>query len=420
MFLKVGETGLGLLTGIILARALGAGGYGYYAYAMVLVQIITIPMVMGLPQLIMRETAAYLARKDYGRMRGLLLRGNQFVLGASIFSAVAAAVLAIAFADGVNSVGLQTFLISLLLLPFLGIKSLHVAVLRGLRHVVRGLMPDLLFRPLIFILLLAAGLFLLPGELSPQLAMVFQLMATGLAVIILTFYMVRSLPIEAKGTDAVCETSFWLKSAMPFMLLGSINFLNRRVDIIMLGIFCPAEDVGIYRTVVTGAMLVSFVLTAVNMALAPVISGLYTENNMARLQQVITVAARAIFAGTLPIVLVLIFAGQWFLATLFGAEFGAGYNALRILCIGQLVNAGMGSVGYILIMTGREKYAVYGTVIVAIMNIVLNMILIPRFGLEGAATATAIGLTVWNVLLGWWAYKHVGIVSIAFKRLAKT
>ena len=416
LVLKVSNTGLVLVSGILLARLLGVRGYGNYAYAMALVQVISVPVVMGLPQFIVRAIAAYHVQKNFGRMRGLLVRANQFVFGVSILLAVVAAGLAIVFADRLDVAGWQTFLISLMLLPLLGLNNLRMAALRGLRHVVTGLMPEMIIRPVLFILLIVAGYFILPNGISPQAAMSFQVLATGVAFIALFFLLARLLPVPAKNAESIYETRAWLKSILPFMLLGAMQLINNRIDIIMLGIFCPIEDVGIYRAVVQGSTLVIFVLAASNQVLAPVISGLYAENDIEKLQRLVTISARFILAGTLPIVLFLYIGGPWLLSALFGAEFATGAFALRILCVGQLVNATMGSVGIILNMTGHEKYAVRGVAIAAIANIGLNALLIPPFGLSGAAAATAISLVIWNLLLAWWVYNRVGVLSTAFGR----
>jgi O-antigen/teichoic acid export membrane protein len=226
------------------------------------------------------------------------------------------------------------------------------------------------------------------------------------------------MPAPVKAMAAVYDTQLWLKSALPFMFLGAMRLVNQRTDIIMLGFFRPIEEVGIYRAVVQGATLVSFVLISINMVLAPIISGLYTQGKLHQLQRLVTISARGILFLTLPLVLFLLIGGHWILSFLFGVEFGAGANALRILCAGQLINAVTGSVGIILNMTGHEKYAVRGVAVAAGANIVLNLLLIPQFGIEGAAAATATSLVIWDVLLCWWVYKHVGVVSLAFKRLA--
>jgi len=412
--LKIFNTFFGLATGIILARLLGTGGYGTYAYALALINLITIPTVMGLPQLVVRHTAECHARKDYSRMRGLLTRANQLILGLSVFMASVAVVVTTAIADRTGEPGLQTFWIALILLPLLGLTNLRMATLRGLRHVVMGTMPEMLIRPLVFILILLTAHFILPHHLSPQSAMAFQVLATSIAFMAGIFFLMHLMPRQLKNAVPVYETRSWLKSALPFMFIGTMQLINNRTDIIMLGMFRSIEEVGIYQAVVQGAGLVIFFLGAINTVMAPTISNLYYQQDIKRLQQVVTMATRTIMAGTLPIILTLVFAGNWLLAALFGTEFGSGTNALRILCLGQLVNAGTGVVALLLSMTGHEREVAKAVFIAAGINIFLNLALIPQFGMEGAATATAISLSLSNLLLAWWVYKKIGILSIAF------
>ena len=123
---KIINTGLVLVSGILLARLLGAQNYGQYAYAMSLIQLMTIPTVMGLPQLVLRETSSYYARKDYGRMRGLVIRANQLVFGISVLLVVVSAAIAATFSGHLAPEGVQTFLISLLLLPLLGLTTVAI------------------------------------------------------------------------------------------------------------------------------------------------------------------------------------------------------------------------------------------------------------------------------------------------------
>ena len=197
-------------------------------------------------------------------------------------------------------------------------------------------MPEMLIRPMVFIFVLICFYFWGAASVSPKNAMGLQVFSTGLAFMVGAFFLLRLLPGEIKNAEPVYETGGWLKSTLPFMFLGAMQLVNSRTDIVMLGIFCNVEDVGIYRAVVQGSALVIFVLTAVNMVLAPVISGLYAEKDLARLQKVVTMSARMILIGTLPVVLFLMAAAPWLLDFLFGAEFMAGAGALRILCMGQI------------------------------------------------------------------------------------
>lgn len=411
--LQIGSTGLGMLSGILLARLLKTDGYGAYTYAMSLIQLLTIPTVMGLPQLIMREVAAFQVRKAYGLMRGLLTLANQFVFLFSLLIALCAALIAVFFGSRLNPAALDTFLIALFLLPLLGLNNLRMAALRGLGHVVLGLMPEMLFRPVIFIVMVLGAFLILPQNLSPKWAMVFQVLATGLSFGAGVWILMRHLPKTLETVTAAYETRAWFKSALPFMMLGAMQIINNRTDIVMLGIFRTMAEVGVYSAVSHGASVVAFILLAVNMAIAPTIAALYAQKDMERLQRIVTYSARAILAGTLPVVLVLFVLGRWLLATFFGDDFGAGANALRILCLGQLFCAAMGSVGVILHMTGYERDAAKSVFVSVFINVILNFLLIPKFGINGAAVATAISLSVWYLLLAWLVYVRLGLYSNA-------
>ncbi|MGH2542589.1 MAG: polysaccharide biosynthesis C-terminal domain-containing protein, partial [Ardenticatenaceae bacterium] len=166
--------------------------------------------------------------------------------------------------------------------------------------------------------------------------------------------------------------------------------------------------------VVQGATLVAFTLTAANMVLAPYIAQLYAAGDNTRLQHMVTRGAQVILLTALPVAGTFIFFGEPILASVFGDAYRAGAAALAILCLGQLVNAGAGSVGLILNMTGHERDTAVGVAAAAAANLILNLILIPRFGIEGAAVATAVSLATWNVLLCRRVYRRVGIRSAAF------
>jgi O-antigen/teichoic acid export membrane protein len=134
---------------------------------------------------------------------------------------------------------------------------------------------------------------------------------------------------------------------------------------------------------------------------------------MDKLQRMITKSARVILIGSLPIAIVLILFGHWFLLFFFGQDFIQGEKALAILGAGQLINAATGSVGLLLIMTGYERDAAMCVGISAVLNMILNAFLIPKWGLEGAAAATTTTVMFWNILLAILLYKRLGIHSTA-------
>jgi len=144
--------------------------------------------------------------------------------------------------------------------------------------------------------------------------------------------------------------------------------------------------------------LISFILLVINAPLAPAIARLYSEQQLVQLQYAITKSARLVFLLSLPVAAFIIIFGGWILM-IFGADFTEGAKALSILATGQLVNITMGSVGIILVMTGHEKTLAISFGVAAIVNLALNFLLIPRWGINGAATATATSMIIWNVTL---------------------
>jgi len=175
--------------------------------------------------------------------------------------------------------------------------------------------------------------------------------------------------------------------------------------------------VGFFRVAQRGAMLIPFGLQAVNMAIAPTISDLYTKGQMQQLQHVVTKSARAILAYALPVALILMLGGFWLIPFVFGQDFAPASWPLVILCAGQLFNAAMGSVGIVLTMSQNERLTAKGVSIAAVANIMLNSFLVPMWGVVGAALATSISLVIWNVLLVIWLFQRLGIITTALGRI---
>ncbi len=192
--------------------------------------------------------------------------------------------------------------------------------------------------------------------------------------------------------------------------------IKSRTDIIMLGAFQGAEAVGIYFAVSRGAQLIDFVTNAANNVLGPNIASLYAEGKSEQIQRILIKSSRTVSLTSLPIIIGLVVFGSWYLS-LFGSEFSQGTKALIILCVGQIVNVVTGSVGLLLNMTGNERYTSISRGGSTILNIILNALLIPHWGLEGAAIATASSSILINIENTIWVRKKLGIHCSVFGKL---
>ena len=96
----------------------------------------------------------------------------------------------------------------------------------------------------------------------------------------------------------------------------------------------------------------------------------------------------------------------------FGLDFIEGKTALYVLLFGQLINVLCGPVGYILMMTNKQKILRNIIVVSALLNISLNILLIPEYGILGAAFATTASLILWNISSLIYVYKKYGFITI--------
>ena len=406
-----------LLTSVLLARWMGVQGYGVYATVMALVLLLTVPTGLGLPTLVVRLLASYRVHQQWGLMRGLLVRGNQAVLGASLVIALIAGAVIWGLGDWLGLTHTGIYILALVLIPLTALGAMRSAALRGLHHVVLGQLPENLVMPGLFVALLAAWS-ATGSALSPQAAVGLRLGAVSVAFGVGAWLLLRRLPSQVRQATPRYDMANWARAAGPLLFLGGMSIINTQTDVLMLAAMQGAEAAGIYQAAARGAELVAFSLVVVNMAIQSTISRLYAAGEMQRLQRVITTAARVTVALALPAALMLSLFARPILGLVFGSEFERGALCLVILCGAQVVNAGAGSVGLILKMTGHERDAALGMAFGAFTNVVLNTALVPVWGIDGAALATGMSLIVWNVFLVARVWKRLSLDSTALGTMA--
>lgn len=414
--LKIVGTGLAFALSVILARLLGVAGLGAYSFAMAWVSILGMMATLGFNRLLVREISIYRDRSEWGLMRGLLVRANQIVLLFSVGVALVVAMIAAFFGERTTPEVLYTFWIAMALVPLTALISLRRTAMQGLRRIVSGQVPESILRPVLTIVFIATAYLFLRNSLNAPWAMGLSVLSAAVSFLIGVAMLRRSLPQPVKEAPAVYRTRLWLQGSVSLVMVSTMYIINSRIGAIMLGLMSGPEATGIYTVANRGAELVTFIVVASNTALGPTIASLYAAGEMDRLQRLVTRASRFVFAVSLPVAIGLIVFGHWFLL-IFGQEFTRGDAALAVLSIGRLFSAMMCTVGLLLVMTGHQRHAAVGVGIGAGLNVVLNALLIPSLGVEGAAIATTAGLVVWNTLLAVWVYRKLGIYSTALGRI---
>lgn len=396
--LKLLSLPLTLVTSILLARGLGPQGYGQYAFVMAVISMLALPIGPGLGQLVTREVARFQHGEEWGLFRGLLRRAHQFVALGSALMIAGVAIVSASNAQWVVNDRWTLFFIASLMLPLLGLNALRSSTLRGLRHVFQAQLPELLVRPGFHLLIV--GVLLALSILNPATALVSQIAATALAFLLGVWLLGLYRPTEVRLADPAYWNMEWARAMLPFTLLAAVGTMNAQIGILALGWLGTDQDVAALKVAQSAAMLVMLSLAIVNMVIGPHIARAHREGNKTQLQQLSRQSARAALAVSLPIALPLIFIGGPIIGFVFGEAYAEMSTwPLVILAIGQLVNVAFGSVGLFLTMTGYERDTLNGQIIALLLNTVAAVILIPFFGVVGAALAVTIGLLTWNVVL---------------------
>lgn len=405
---RVAEVLLGVLLLMLLARSLGADGLGVYAFVLALMSLLSVPTRMGLPTLVVRETARGQVTGEWGPVLGLWRWANAVAIGLSLLVALGLAM--VLLADGMEDETFRnTLLWGLLLVPLLTLLGVRSAALRGLRHLIAGMVPGQVFRPGLAVILVA-GAMLIPGVvLTPDLAMGLTVVATFLAFALGTAWLYRTRPAAMMWSTPKYDVNRWFAAAWPMALTQGFEQLNRYADVLLLGVLATSADVGVYRIAAHGALLVALGLTTLNMVVAPFMTQMHARGEFHKLQKMARRVSQAALTFAVSAVLVFAVFGEWLLVMLFGPEFGAAWLPLLILGLGQVAHAGFGPTGLLLNMTGHEREVALVGAVAASLNVMFNLALIPLFGVTGAALATSASLVTLSVWLWFVVRRRLGV-----------
>ncbi|GAA0551239.1 O-antigen/teichoic acid export membrane protein [Rhizomicrobium palustre] len=395
--LKAINITFGVLATAFLGRVLMPAQYGYYAFASTVVTLLALPVQCGLPQLMTREIAKYQLQGQWGHIRGLLWRANQLSALLGLLMVAALLVALPAMARFIPAVDHTTFLWAIVLLPLIALNRLRGGALIGLRKVMLGMLPDNGIRAVLFLLFIVFWHWAWPFGSADAMAL--QVAATFIAFVAGAMLLMRHLPPAVRESTPAFESKSWVTAIIPLTLTDALLIVNLQADLVILGLFRDAADVGIYRAAVLVATQVTVGLTVANEVLSPHIARLHQAKDHAGLKALMRQALRWLVLSGVVLAGISMLASREILTFVFGAPYAGGATALTILAFGQFVSVAAGTGAVLLNMSGHEKDVLRVFALSAIANVAANFILIPFFGLVGAAIATTLCQIATNLLL---------------------
>ena len=201
--------------------------------------------------------------------------------------------------------------------------------------------------------------------------------------------------------------------SLPLAFSGISNVLRQRFDVIFIGIFQNAFQVGLYNVALPLAMLMTVLLVAINRITLPVIAGLFRRESEKEMEHIYRLLAKWTLMITLPIFFLMLLFPEKVIYITFGERYVEAANALRFLSIGFFINAISGSFGEYLQSYSKTKSILIISVTGTGINIILMLLLIPQFGIEGAAIACTLSLVYISLLGNAFLYHYKRILPIS-------
>lgn len=188
-----------------------------------------------------------------------------------------------------------------------------------------------------------------------------------------------------------------LRYSIPLMGVGLVQQMIMWSDTLMIGYFMAAEDVGIYNVAVRVAMATTLLLYAVNTTITPLIASHCATRDWGQLREIYRKSVYYLVFLSLPLFFLIVVFRDMIIG-IFGQEFDGAGLPLSILLVGQFINVATGPSGYVLLLSGKDRLEILNISATFLLNVTLNIALIPRWGLTGAAVATSTAMSVVNLL----------------------
>jgi O-antigen/teichoic acid export membrane protein len=413
--IRVTSAALAFVSIAALARWMGAAEYGVFAYAYSWLFLLALPAGLGLSAVCVRFLAEYVALDDWAKVRGLIGRSAALTLMTGIAIALIAATGIWLAPNLIRPQYRIPLLIAVFGVPLIALATLGSQVGRAFGWVAWAYGPSQIWQP-VALLIVAGAMATAGATMNARVMIPVSLIIGGLTLIVQAMVYARRLRPQLRNVPAAYHQRAWLRVAVPLLVIDSFAALIMHADIVMVGIFLTPEDVAHYFAATRVAMVASFFLASVGALAGPNLAALHAQGKTRDMQELLAGVTPWITVPALTVTLLLVVAG-WQLLRLFGPGFEAGYVALLLLAAGHLVASANGPAALILNMTGHQDWAglTYGGA--ALTNIALNALLIPRFGIAGAALATALTTIGMSATLVTLVRRRLGLRSSIFGTL---
>ncbi|MDO8724574.1 MAG: flippase [Candidatus Methanoperedens sp.] len=390
---------------VIIIRYTTQSEYGIFSIALVLLNILALVSTLGLQQGVVRQIAYFMGKEEGKKVNNIIKSSIQIILISSFLFSISLFILSDVISSKLYhipelSIPLKIFAITI---PFFVFNSIFSAIFRGFGKTE----PNIYFQNILINVLqiICMGFVIIISLSFINLIYAFSV-SIILTCTIFAFYTAKKIHIPVK--DLLNNTDSMKKSllifSLPLMTANIMFMVITWTDTLMLGYFTTPDVVGLYNSAVPLAHLIPVVLSSMLFLYVPIASQLYSQNLLDEMKRNYAILTKWIFSLTLPLFFIMFLFPETLLSNLFGSRYVEASAVLKILSLGMFVNTFLGPNAATLMTMGKTRFLMLTNFTGAILNILLNLVLIPSYGIMGAAIASAISISLINFLNSTWLY----------------
>ena len=401
---------LQFVSGILVIRAIPKDEYGLYSLAIVIAGMLSSISLLGFSNGVSQLLSKCNAENNSQQSWGIIVSSISVVSVVSIIAGSSLYFLSEAIAKIFNKPEVQP------VLEFTAWMVMPVALIQIFITVFRGFsiaMPKALFQ------VIATRVFRISGFTAVLLlgwgltgVLWSSLVATYLTAILLCFYTIKNLPKLVRPSRAEWLGNEIVRYSLPLFGASIVVILLTTSSTVLLGYFSSVEEVAIYSAPRPFIKVLELPLIALAFIYLPIATGLFKTDGIQAVNNLYNSATKWSTLASIPVFLLFLMDSEYLMLTIFGSTYVSSSNILSILAMGSLMHIALGPNGMMLITFEKRQQLLLATMVAAILNVLLCIMLIPDMGATGAAIATATALVISNLLINYKLYKYSGILPM--------
>jgi len=395
---------LDIITKKVLTSHLAPADFGTYSLALTVISITGAFATLGLNEGVPRYIAFFRGKHEEQKVHELIISAMLMGLIAGLIAVlVSPSLFHVLAGNGFDAQGKVLSVVKILIfaVPFTILLNLTVAIYRGFDRTSVNMYFYNIIRPISLLGFATIAVFI---KASLKGVVFADLLSMIFTFSIMSVYFIKRPPVKHKAKQErkiqfSDTTRQLIRYSFPLLITATLLNIMSWIDTIMLGYFKSAEIVGIYNAVYPLVGFLSLVVSSVGFVYVPITSRLWGQNETAPLGSIYAVMTKWCFLLTFPLFALIFVYPEYFITKLYGAQYASGATSLRILALGFITNSYFGFNYHTLLASGDSDFLMKCSVASAGINVALNFMLIPEYGMIGAAVGTAVSFVSIEVLM---------------------